>query len=296
MSEGYIIGGGSGSGGTLTVTGVAGSTVTVSKDGKIRTRTLGSNGKATFKGLTSGTWTVTMTNGAQTATRTVEITADYSAIITYFAATIHATYPVGARCYAQLGTKILTAPDRSGTWDCVVDAPGAWIVSYDDWNNTTDSQTATITQSGTTVNVSLLYYLWDHGSPSRRIAWSSEGYNQREGSPSGGGVLEENTFMAQGAAGQYEGAIGTVAAIDLTNFNTLLFSAGTTNQSNAVCFITTKKTYFEPNAVASYSPIPTDGTARTIDVSKLSGSYYIVFTASSGGNGLTRVFGIYLQR
>ena len=78
MSEGYIIGGGGGSGGTLTVTGIAGSTVTVSKDGKTSSRTLDSTGKATFKGLSSGTWTVTTVNGAQTNTREVNIYADYT--------------------------------------------------------------------------------------------------------------------------------------------------------------------------------------------------------------------------
>lgn len=83
MSEGYIIGGGGGAGGTLTVTGVAGSTITASKNGKSYTRTLDSNGKATFKGLASGTWVLTMTNGTQTATKTVTITADYETSISY---------------------------------------------------------------------------------------------------------------------------------------------------------------------------------------------------------------------
>lgn len=76
-------GGGHSSGGTLTVTGVAGSTVTVSNADKSYTRTLDSNGKATFKGLASGTWTLTMTNGTQTATKIVTIKADYETSISY---------------------------------------------------------------------------------------------------------------------------------------------------------------------------------------------------------------------
>nr|DAK92450.1 MAG TPA: tail collar fiber protein [Caudoviricetes sp.] len=80
---GYPIMGGGGSGGTLTVTGVAGSTVTVSSADKSYTRTLDSTGKAIFKGLASGTWTVTMTDGTQTATKTVTIDADYETALTY---------------------------------------------------------------------------------------------------------------------------------------------------------------------------------------------------------------------
>ena len=78
-----IIGGGGGSGGTLTVTGVAGSTVTVSNGDKSYTRTLDSNGTATFKGLSSGAWTVTMTDGTRTATRTVSVEADQELTIEY---------------------------------------------------------------------------------------------------------------------------------------------------------------------------------------------------------------------
>ena len=50
--------GGGGSGGTLTVTGIAGHTVTATKDGKTYTRTFNSSGTAVFKGLSTGTWTV----------------------------------------------------------------------------------------------------------------------------------------------------------------------------------------------------------------------------------------------
>ncbi len=84
MAIGRTNAGGSGAGGTLSVTGVAGSTVTVSNGDKSYTRTLDSDGKATFKGLASGTWTVTMTDGTETATETAtvgtEIAMSYTAI------------------------------------------------------------------------------------------------------------------------------------------------------------------------------------------------------------------------
>ena len=59
--------GGGGTGAKLTVTAPAGCTVTVSKDGKTKTKVAGSDGIVVFKGLASGSWTVTITDGSQTA-------------------------------------------------------------------------------------------------------------------------------------------------------------------------------------------------------------------------------------
>ena len=117
---------GGGTGGTLMVTAPAGVTVTVSKDGKTKTKTAGADGLAVFKGLKSGQWTLTITDGEQTAQKTVTITADYSTAITFFAATIHVTYPAGSTCTATDGVTTLTAPDTSGTWECIVDNAGTW--------------------------------------------------------------------------------------------------------------------------------------------------------------------------
>ena len=73
----YGNGGSGGTGATLTVTAPAGATVTVSKDGKTKTKTAGADGLAVFKGLETGTWTVTITNGTDTSTDTVNLVADY---------------------------------------------------------------------------------------------------------------------------------------------------------------------------------------------------------------------------
>lgn len=165
MAIGRTNAGGGGTGGTLTVTGVAGSTVTVSNGDKSYTRTLGSDGTATFKGLTSGTWTVTMTDGTQTAeARTVKITSDYTTITAYFAATINVTYPAGSTCTATDGTTTLTAPDATGTWACIVPNAGTWTVSCTDGTYTA-SDAVSITAGGQTASVELVYtlYLYDSG-------------------------------------------------------------------------------------------------------------------------------------
>lgn len=75
---------GGGSGCTLTITAPAGAAITVAnKAGKVKSKTVGANGLAVFRGLTEGKWTITITNGTDTATKTVEIKADYQATISF---------------------------------------------------------------------------------------------------------------------------------------------------------------------------------------------------------------------
>ena len=68
---------------TLTITAPVGAIVTVSKDGKSKPSKVATTGTVVFKGLETGTWTITITNGTDTATKTVEIKADYQAAISF---------------------------------------------------------------------------------------------------------------------------------------------------------------------------------------------------------------------
>lgn len=79
----FNVTGGGGTGGTLTVTAPAGVTVTISKDGKVKTKTADENGVAVFKGLDTGTWTVTISDGSKTATADVVATTDYAVTMAY---------------------------------------------------------------------------------------------------------------------------------------------------------------------------------------------------------------------
>ena len=150
--------GGGGSGGTLTVTGVAGDAVTVSKDSKTYSRTFNSSGIATVKGLKTGTWTVTMTNGTKTATKTVTINADYTLTMAYFSATIKVTYPSGSTCTATCGSTTLTEPSTTGSWTCTVPNSGTWTIKCTNGSQSTSS-TVKITTDGEVKTVELVYTL-----------------------------------------------------------------------------------------------------------------------------------------
>ena len=165
--------GGGGSGGTLTVTGIAGHTVTVTKDGKTYTRTFNSGGVAVFKGLSTGTWTVTMSGNGQTATRTVTITADYSLTIAYFSATIKVTYPAKSKCVIKNSSGTQVASDTNTgtsakTWNATVNAKGTYTVTATatDGSGKTKSTTVSITADGQVKTVTLTYqmYIFKSGS------------------------------------------------------------------------------------------------------------------------------------
>lgn len=165
MGVAYLYGNGGGSaasqvGGTLVVTAPAGASVTVSKDGKTYTKSAGSSGSATFKGLSSGTWSITISNGSQTATDTIDVNVDYAITLAFFSATISVTYPSGSTCTATDGTTTLTAPDTSGTWSCVVPNAGTWTIAISNGSGSSNSKDVVIETDGQSETVSIAYIYW----------------------------------------------------------------------------------------------------------------------------------------
>lgn len=224
------VGGGSGgSGGTLTVTAPANVTVTVSKDGKTKTKNSGTSGVVVFKGLASGTWTLKITDGSQTSSKPVVITANYSTVIAFFAATINITYPAGSTCTCSDGTTTISAPDTSGTWTCIVPNAGTWTAAATDGVENT-SESVSITTDGQIVAIELSYLLWLYKSGNTYNAvtggWSVSKHPSTGGSFDG--VLTLNADSMLLSTEVWGGSIGyanafTNNSIDLTGVNTLKF-------------------------------------------------------------------------
>lgn len=220
---------GGGSGCILTITAVASETVTISKNGKSKSKTADSKGVAVFRGLDTGKWTITIVRGGVPITRVVAVTADYSVAIPLFAATINITYPAGSTCTCSDGTTTLSAPDTSGTWACIVPNAGTWTAAATDGVENT-SETVSITTDGQIVAIELSYLLWLYKSGNTYNAvtggWSVSKHPSTGGSFDGVLTLNDDSMLLSTEA--FGGSVGyanafTNNSIDLTGVNTLKF-------------------------------------------------------------------------
>lgn len=164
----YVLSGGSGAGGgaTLVVSSPANVSVTVSKDDKSYTKNSGDLGSATFKRLSTGTWTVTIESNGQVATKTALITADYSVTIAFFTATITITYPANSDCVVtdSGGTTVSSDSNSTGgtkTFTATVNASGIYTITATatDGSGKTKSGTVSITAAGQSKSITLSYEL-----------------------------------------------------------------------------------------------------------------------------------------
>ena len=220
---------GGGSGCILTITAVASETVTISKNGKSKSKTTDSKGVAVFRGLDTGKWTITIVRGGVPITRVVAVTADYSVAIPLFAATINITYPAGSTCTCSDGTTTLSAPDTSGTWACIVPNAGTWTAAATDGVENT-SESVSITTDGQIVAIELSYLLWLYKSGNTYNAvtggWSVAEHGSTGGSFDSVLTLNDDSMLLStevwGGSVAYANAF-TNNSIDLTGVNTLKF-------------------------------------------------------------------------
>ena len=271
MGNAFLYGNGSsgGKGADLTVNAPAGSTVTVSKDGKSKTKVAGSDGIVVFKGLQSGTWTLTSTNGEQTASKTVEIVADYATSITFFAATIHITYPAGSACTATDGTTTITAPDTSGTWACAVPNAGTWTISCG-----IIQKAVTVSTSGITVPVDLtIMELFDNGNQYIDITggWTNNtGFMYNSGNTGKGTVTIDASIRC--VAGSSKSAYAsTVKKVNLSGYKNITVTATDLGSKSYELVIMPIVGYMNTSAVA-YATLTSAITTLPIS---LEGEYYI---------------------
>ena len=133
-------GGGSAKGNTLTVNAPAGSAVTATKDGEVKTAAE-NNGVWVFKGLEAGTWTITASLGSYSQTYTREFVDEMTINVTYVSSTLNdnSWSVIGEISDAGQAANWWSVGDiknetLSGTWGilnvsgCTV---GAYIIGFD---------------------------------------------------------------------------------------------------------------------------------------------------------------------
>lgn len=277
-----MTGGGGGAGATLVVTGVVGSICTVSKDTKTYTKTFGTDAKATFKGLTTGTWTVTMTNGTQTAVKTIVINVDYALTIAYFSATINVTYPSGSTCTASDGSTTLTAPDTTGTWACVVPNTGAWTVTATDGDKT-KSASVSITTEGQTENVTLTYELYLLQNGVQKTEFRTNTYAGTVTFESSAVKMEGNTTN-----------LCTSSKIDVSAYSSLKFTYSGGYSLTFGVRITDPADHFwnGPDLASVHASEVSSPTTVTVDVSNINQAVYVQIQSL---NNTAYIYSIWLE-
>lgn len=286
-----MVGGGGGNGATLVVSSPANVSVTVSKDDKSYTKNSGSLGSATFKGLSTGTWTVTISGNGQTATRTIEITADYAITIAFFSATINITYPANSTCVVANSSGQTVASDTNTgtstkTWTATVNATGTYTVTATatDSSGKTKSATVSITADGQSATVTLTYelVLFDNGVVSG-YKWDSSNFDSGYGDAkvSNGliylyGYTWDNNISLQSGWGE----IGISSAIDLSDYSTLKVRLNKIDSADGTAKIQVGTTALGDNTATKKVTL-TAGTTTSLDISSITGSKYISLYAQS---------------
>ena len=279
-----MVGGGGGSGATLVVSSPANVSVTVSKDDKSYTKNSGSLGSATFKGLATGTWTVVISGNGQTATRTIEITADYAITIAFFSATIDITYPANSNCVVtNAGGQTVASDTNTGTsaktWTATVNAKGTYTVTATatDGSGKTKSTTVSITADGQVKTVTLVYelILFDGGDNTAVTGgWKGQNVTPTVSNVLSFGITNTDATFPKAAS------VHTKNKIDLSKYNKLTVIKSKANgwyigvAENEFSWST-----YPPGAGSigfiAYADLKTSDDRIEIDISKINTECYV---------------------
>lgn len=198
-----------------------------------------------------------------------------------FNATINITYPAGSTCTVTDGTTTLTAPDTSGTWACAVPNAGTWTISLSNGF----AETVSITTNGQTVTIDK-WYLYNAGDQRAYITGGWEA--QRYASIGNDRLVLNNT--------QSGTQIITKNKVDITSIKTIYAEMETKNGSGQrdLKFGVSDETGFEKytakKQVTQEGFNIGDTVTLSVDVSSLSGNYYIKLGSYNCGCDIPYVY------
>lgn len=282
--------GGAGGGATLVVSSPANVSVTASKDDKSYTKNSGSLGSTIFKGLTTGIWSVTISGNGQTATRTVEITADYAITIAFFSATINIAYPANSTCTVTNSVGQVIASDTNTTssektFAAIVGATGTYTVTAtaNDGSGDEASETVEITTEGQRVSVELSYgqFFYNKGDEYTSI---TGGWIKGTSSGALGSFTKNADNMAIVTGSNTVMIIGTSNAIDMTPYKsiTIVFESATVGTGVSQCIFGLHTNLNSDTPFAAQ--VRVSGLEATLDVSSINAAYKIALYNGSNNN------------
>ena len=274
MSDLFCFLDGFGSGGPLNksiliVSVPAGSMVTATLGPQIKTAQE-KNGEAWLRNLDVGEWNLKLTLGEQSATAkyNIERFGVYRTSMAFFAATIKITYPGGSTCTCSKDDRTYTAPDTSGTWDCVVDSAGDWTVQITADGKEPATEIVNIAEYGQEVVVSISYEIWIIRNGTEIKSISLKGCSKSQ---------EDGAIKFSGGGSGYHSAY--VKPVDLTGFKTMTIE-GTFNVHGGSLLAIWDNNTEENNII--YSKVIASATlgktTATLDVSEFEGEYIVGIT------------------
>ena len=303
----YVLSGGQ-TGATLTVTSSGAGTITVSNTslGKSYSRSVAAGGSAVFKGLATGTWTVKLTDGAKTSTKTITITSDYSTSIAYFSASINITYPATSTCVVTNSSGQTIASDTNTgsstkTWTATVHATGTYTVTATatDGSGKSKSQSVSITADGQSVQLVLSYDFWIFkGGIGSIVPLFHDSQSNGSCSVSKDSILQD---FNENQLDYTLSVVRTSKAVDLTNYSELVIEATCFQQHESPWWsghLGVSKNAFgvdnDEKVFAGSRMYTADGVRKlySLDISSFNGAYYV----GSWGGTRTTIYNIYLSR
>lgn len=242
------------------------------------------NGKKTYTGMTDTNcnaifklpkdiWTITADQDGYTSSIKVNVSEDCTVNISIFSAVIHVTYPAGFTCIARDGVSILTAPNTSGTWDCVVPNAGTWTFEL----NSGLASAVDVINNGDTFYLNQ-WYLYNVGDQCTAVT----GGWQTEIVSNGTAILNTDSITVSARGKGSKGWVTTINMIDLSPFNTLRFnvtnwSSGDNSNNRCLCIICNSS-----GTIISQTNVYKAGV-YTIDVSSLQSNYIKLYAYSAAG-------------
>ena len=298
-------GGSGGTGATLTVTAPALCTVSISKDGKTKTKTAGTDGTAVFKGLETGTWMLAITDGSNTASKPIMIRTDYSDRISFAMATITIRYWPGYDCCVTINGHTEYAPDKSGIWAYPAYGPCTMRVSATYGEDIVERSVEVSADDPQSIS---LCYLFDHGKEISVITGGWDAYAWRLTTSTLGEKPRltknyDNLYIQSPT--EWGGVVRTINKIDLAGFSRITMigemTAGGGNKGYLPmsAWPNISSTFKTDPAAEYYMPNNTDiFTNPTLDVSTVSTPCYIGFgsyDSTQTPNYYVRMYGMLLE-
>lgn len=251
------------------------------------------NGVWRFNGLDLGLWLIKAEKDDQTpATQEFEIKefGVYRTSMAFFAATIKITYPAGSTCTCSKDDRTYTAPDTSGSWNCVVDSAGDWTVTITADGEEPVSEVVNISENGETkeIDINYIYYFFKEGT----------------GLASGINIIKKGSVSATATndnikitATDGEGAFGLDKAYDVTRYNTLVIDLEGGAKSSDIGISTSVVSGSDITFAASYHFSDSlDRQALNIDISSVQGDAYIAYHDAQYRTADLTIYNIYLTR